>query len=430
MKWIKLNKIEVLSNKIHYIFSVSTNLKRYFSGNNFIIEYPRDISSVPKAVLAVPFVCNVLPVIWLENAELQISELDADFYNSIPEFKKGYINMYPDAEFKGKLIVDNIVECRKLNQNGVGTLFSGGLDATTTFLRHLNEKPDLISIWGSDITFDNIKGWKPVQNAIDEVAVRYDVDHFNIRSSFREFDKEWELEKTYKNELHDGWWHGVKHGIGLLGHAAPIIWIQGIKTLYIASTYSPADGKVTCASDPTIDNYVRFCGCQVMHDGFELGRQGKAKYLVSYHKANPEKNIKLHVCWESKNGGNCCHCEKCYRTMAAIWIEGDDPKEYGFEYSSDVLKNMKKKMMLECNYLPYIKKEWIRIQQEMSKNLNMLKMKPYYDDIKWIKSFKFDEPEKNWVRKWYGFRKAKGIRAKMANFVFYQKLHRLKERVK
>ena len=281
MKWIKLNKIEVLSNKIHYIFSVSTNLKRYFSGNNFIIEYPRDISSVPKAVLAVPFVCNVLPVIWLENAELQISELDADFYNSIPEFKKGYINMYPDAEFKGKLIVDNIVECRKLNQNGVGTLFSGGLDATTTFLRHLNEKPDLISIWGSDITFDNIKGWKPVQNAIDEVAVRYDVDHFNIRSSFREFDKEWELEKTYKNELHDGWWHGVKHGIGLLGHAAPIIWIQGIKTLYIASTYSPADGKVTCASDPTIDNYVRFCGCQVMHDGFELGRQGKAKYLVS-----------------------------------------------------------------------------------------------------------------------------------------------------
>jgi len=271
MKKIELIDIQVSKKNVEYLFECSEELRCFFSGKEFVIEYPEDIETVPDAVLAIPFICNVLPMIWLEDAEMVIPELDEDFYNSIPEFKKGYINMYPDAEFKGKITVGKVVNCRRDNQSGAAAFFSGGLDATTTLLRHLDEKPDLISIWGSDIAYDNAAGWQPIQKAIDETAQEYGVKHINIHSAFRQFDKEGELEKAHREKLHDGWWHGVKHGIGLIGHAAPYAWIHGLKSVYIASSFCAADGKVTCASDPSIDNYVKFCGAKVIHDGFELG---------------------------------------------------------------------------------------------------------------------------------------------------------------
>lgn len=430
MKSIKITNIYKKQNKIEYGFVFSEELCSFFSGNDFIIEYPEDISSVPDAVLAIPFVCNVLPIIWLEDAELILPELDEDFYKSIPEFKKGYINMYPDAEFKGKVTVEQVVNCRKKDQNGTGAFFSGGLDATTTLLRHLDEKPDLISIWGSDIAYDNADGWRPIQNAIDEVASEYQLNHINIHSSFRQFDNEGELEKVYRDKLHDGWWHGVKHGIGLLGHAAPYAWLHSLSTVYIASSNSPTDGKVTCASHPSIDSFVRFCGVEVVHDGFELSRQGKAKYIVSYLVMNPEKKISLHVCWESADGNNCCHCEKCYRTMIAIWAEGGEPENFGLNVTTNILKTLHQKMALEYGYSKVIAIQWNQIKQGMLDNRKWLKDKPYYKNIKWIESFNFDAPEKNWCRKWYHFRQPNGIRGKLAEFPIYQKLHRIKERIK
>ena len=427
---IILQNILVRKNRVEYVYSATEGLQQYFRlDETFAIEYPEDISIVPNAVLAIPFVCNVLPIIWLEDAELILPELDEDFYNSIQEFKKGYINMYPDAEFKGKISVGEIVNCRREKKSGAAEFFSGGLDATTTLLRHLDEKPDLISIWGSDIPYDNEEGWKPIQKAIDEVAAEYQVKHINIHSSFRQFDNERELGKVHTSKLHDGWWHGVKHGIGLLGHSAPYVWLHGLSVVYIASSNCPADGVVTCASNPSIDNFVRFCGAEVVHDGFEMNRPEKAIYVVEYHKALPDKKIALHVCWESTDGNNCCHCEKCYRTMAAIWIGGDDPRNYGMNYPSDVFEAMYKKIALELSYLP-IKRAWLRVQEGMKANHNVLVTAPYYKKIKWIENYNFNEPDNNRCRKWYKFKCARGIRGKLATFKFYQKLHEMKERVK
>ena len=42
--------------------------------------------------------------------------------------------------------------------------------------------------------------------------------------------------------------------------------------------------------------------------------------------------MKLRVCWESAGGSNCCHCEKCLRTILAIYAEGADPRDFGFDY--------------------------------------------------------------------------------------------------
>jgi len=423
---IKLVSIIKKDCSIQYQFETSDKLACYFTDKPFVVEYPESIMSVPDAVLAVTFVCSVLPIVWLTNAELIIPELDMDFYNSIPIFEKGYIDMYPDAEFLGKITVNNIVNCRKEGQKGAVAFFSGGLDATTTLLRHLDEKPDLLSILGSDIGYDNEQGWKPIQNAIDEISKEYNLKHINIRSSFRLFDEEDELDKQFSDKLHDGWWHGVKNGIGLIGHSAPYVWLHSKKVVYIASSYCKADGKVTCASDSTIDNYVKFCGVNVVHDGYELGRQEKARYLVEYRRNNPTKKISMHVCWESVDGHNCCACEKCYRTMMAIWIEGDNPKNYGFEYSPKILKKIYIKMAFDYSYAEQVAKFWERIKEAMIKNHKMLIKKDYYKDIKWIEKYDFFDASNSLVLK----RKIWRLRTKTKNRLMDMYVYRILYEIK
>lgn len=395
MRYIKLDYIKKINDTIIYEFECSEELSRYFSENRFFIQYQENIETVPDGVAAIPFVCNVLPIVWLTDSELIIDELDADFYHSIPEFKKGYVDMFPEASFLGKLNADKTVNCSNKSENkGVGAFFSGGLDAFTTMIRHIDESPTLISIWGADVAVENIEAWGKVDKAISSISKRYSLPRCVIKSSFRQFDNEGLLHTEFYGILKDGWWHGVKHGIGLISHAAPYAWLHKWDRVYIASSNCPSDGKVTCASDPTIDNYVRFCGCEVVHDGFEMSRQEKIKY-VSKIANSTHVYPELRVCWETKEGNNCCNCEKCYRTMMGLWAEGEDPKLYGFKYNEDIFKQIKRFIKIEYEFHITIIKQWKQIQEAVRDNKGLLMNKDYYESIKWILTFDFDHPRKN-----------------------------------
>lgn len=421
---INLIQIEKKDKTVLYHFRADEDLQSFFSDFPFQIEYPDKIETVPDAVLAVPFVCNVLPIIWLEDAVLHLPELDEDFYCSIPEFKKGYIDMFPDADFKGTIHADRIVNCNRSSSGKTAAFFSGGLDATTTLLRHLDERPDLISIWGSDVEYENCDGWMPINKIIEETASEFQVNHITIHSSFRQFDREDVLERKYHQYLHDGWWHDIKHGIALIGHSAPYVWLHRIKTVYIASSNCPEAGKVICASDPSIDNCVRFCGSKVIHDGYEMSRQDKVDYVVAYQRNNPQRKIRLHVCWESKDGNNCCHCEKCYRTITAILIEEGNPKDFGFDTDISILKRIYRKMALEYTYPGNTPIEWQHIKRKMIQKNSSLIDKTYYNDLKWIATFDFFHPEKNRRRRLYNIMHLTGIRKKLSKLVLYQKTKR------
>ena len=244
MEEILLEQIEKQETKLLYVFSVTEGLKQFFPGRPFQIEYPFSLEAVPDAVLAVPFVCAVLPVVWITNAKLRLPELDEAFFNCIPAVKHGYETMYPETEFRGVLEVGRIVPCaRPAKPDCCGMFFSGGADSLDTLYRHLAERPSLLAIWGSDIKYDNAEGWKPLETVIQESAYRYQLSTVFIHSSFREFDSEGQLNYVYANRLKDNWWHGMKHGLALLGHVAPYAYLTGMQTMYIASTNSPVHWK-------------------------------------------------------------------------------------------------------------------------------------------------------------------------------------------
>lgn len=397
-----LEQVRVRNNTVEYQYTVTKELQPFFCQENlFCVSYDLDgqplvIENVPQGVLAIPFVCNVLPIIWLIDAELVVPELDQDFYESIPEFKKGYVDMHRDASFLGKITVQKVTLNRPNQSGRSAAFFSGGVDAWCTLTRHIEEKPDLIAIWGADIAPDNREGWEILHTALAESARKVHLPLITIHSTFRRFLQEGKLETTFFPVLHDGWWHAVQHGIGLIGHAAPCNYLRGVSTQYIAASFSTEDGLVSCASWPTIDNYVKYCGCRTIHDAF-ITRQAKVHQIVQY-KQKEGAEVRLHVCWKTTGGKNCGQCEKCIRTMMALLIEGADPREYGFDALPDFLY-VKRFIREEFPFDAILKPLWKQLQGAMKENGAMLRQKPYYNDIKWIEKFDFDHPERYWKRR-------------------------------
>lgn len=370
-----------------YKYDVSDTIKQYFHhANQFFIEYSQDVSEVPKSIANIPFICNVLPIAWVTNSEIVISELDKDFYDNIEKIKQGYINMYPKLKFSGKLTVKKIVDNSYEPSDKSATFFSGGVDSFSTLISHIDEQPTLITVWGSDVFFDDQVGWNNVNKHALEVGQEFNCKNLFIKSSFRYFLDEGALSNLVYPKANDGWWHGFQHGIGLIGHAAPVAWLNKWKNIYFASTFTENEkGKVTCASDPTIDNNLFIASCQTIHDGYQFTRQDKLKNICDYKKQT-NKNIQLRVCWESKGGGNCCHCEKCYRTIYGLLAEKANPNEFGFEYEENLIDRSKNEIKYKFKLENDKKVMWQDIQRKFNENPSLVKS---IKGIKWIYDWRF-----------------------------------------
>ena len=336
MEKIELININVKKSDAIIHFSVSEGLKKYFRDDELRLRYPVDCDEVPESLMAVPFVANVITIVWVADCELIIPQLDKAFYKCLEKVKSGYEKMFPKLSFKGSIRAKDLVE-NKCATGRCAMFYSGGLDSVDTFVRHVDEKPDLISIWGSDIKYDNMRGWNVAHDIIKHTAEDYQFADFVVRSSFRDQIDTGALNNDYRSLMDDNWWHGLQHSLGLLGHVAPLAYMRGYEKMYIASSFTTETFeriKVKCASNPFTDNEVRFCNCRVVHDGPDCSRMDKTANVVRYCSAH-SVDLPLHVCWESQSGGNCGVCEKCLRTIVMLISQGADPVKYGFSDFKD-----------------------------------------------------------------------------------------------
>lgn len=364
---IVIEEVFINKNRIDYHYTVTGEwLKCFNLDEEFFIEYSIDISTVPVSIAIIPLLANILPMAWVCDAEIVIPVCDKAFYNSIEGFKKGYREMYPITNFAGNLIAAKLEDNHPGKSGGAASFFSGGVDAFDTLVCHADEHPILITLWGADVKFEDLKGWNNVVKHLATTSEEFDVDFVVVKSCFRRYLNEKEMNRRI---VKDNWWHGYQHGIGMICHAAPITYVLKKDTIYFASSYTSADkGKMTCASDPTIDNFVRFGDSHIVHDGYEHTRQIKLDNITQFSK-NRGKQIQLRVCWEAEGGTNCCQCEKCWRTLLGIYAMGEDPKKYGFGYDnfSEVCKLVQKNQYLLKHNRFYFYSE---IQQYLCNNYN------------------------------------------------------------
>lgn len=387
---LQKNRLELTSltvssdNTVDYKFQIKGEWQKYFrTREKFSINYGIDVLDVPEGVLVIPFLATILPIAWLCNAEIVINEVDANFYKCIDKIKDGYKEMYPMLSFNGRitaLAVNSYPQHLTHVENKSALFFSAGADSFDSLLAHKQERPLLITLWGSDISFEDTVGWRRIQQRIEETKKLFGCDSVVVKTNFRKILRYGELNKLVAISG-DNWWHGFQHGIGILCHAAPYAYIYGFKTLYIASSLTEeSKGKVTCASDPSIDEKTSFLNCNVVHDGYKFSRIQKIQHIVDFSR---KTNIflPLHVCWIEAGGENCSSCEKCIRTILEIYACGGDPRKYGF---NPLLVSEKVVLDARSTYA-----NWRYVYPEIFNNIQQRYTKDSIEDwAKWILNIK------------------------------------------
>lgn len=209
--FIKVSKITLESNHLKVDFTVSDNLNHYFKELFFWAEYSKDITNTPESIAVLPFVCNVLPIIWVTDSILIIDEIDEDFYDNLNAIKKGYKEMYPMLDFRGEITIENVIKNSiESHSDNVACLFSGGVDAFATLFDHIDEKPQMITIWGGDVKLTDDEGWKIAENHIQNTAKECHLPNpIIVKSNFVDFINQIECNHLVKCTKYN-YWYGVQ----------------------------------------------------------------------------------------------------------------------------------------------------------------------------------------------------------------------------
>lgn len=387
---IEIKKIRTQNNNTLVCdFEVSKELKKYFKEYEFFAEYNHDISDVPETILSIPLLTNLLPIAWFTGATIYIDSIDKEFYDSLETLKKAFQEVHPKARLGGGLIAKNIVENKKEKQSSSpAVMFSGGLDSVDSFLRHKEDKPYLVTVWGADIYLDMEHGWEITKNSNYEFAKKYGLENIFIKSNFRRFIIDRKLENEFKTI--SSWWGEVQHGLSLIGACAPVSFSLGFDKVYIPASHT-LEFSVPWGSCPKIDNNIKWTGTKAIHDGYECSRQDKIVNLADYIKEN-NSDIQLRVCWDSIRGDNCGKCEKCCRTMTSLIAEGVDPKNHGF---AEIDTNYIKRFF--TNGYWNINGNILFMWQDIQKRLKIIGVKessPHREFFEWILNADFIKLQK------------------------------------
>ena len=325
--YIKIADLQVSTNKLVAKLDFSENISKFFLTDRFVVEYDKNIEDVDESILVIPPISTVIPIAWATGADVYVETLDKSYLDSLNKVEQVFRGWFPQFSFSGKIHVQNLI-ANKFNNEGYALLFSGGVDSLTSYVKHKDQQPTLISIWGADIPTYEYKFWDKVRSRLLNFADEEGVDIQFIKANIQEIPNNSLLTSKYRVE---SWWGSVSHGLILLGLCAPLT-TENIGTIYIAATHT-YDFKKPWGSHPWIDNKVSWADTKIVHDGYELSRQGKLKFL----KNNPRCLSYLRVCWSQHQEYNCGYCEKCLRTIVGLILENVDPKYCNFIIKNNIL---------------------------------------------------------------------------------------------
>lgn len=415
MDGVILKEIQVDKNRVEFNFEAKGKIKEYFTTNILFIDYEQDMSNVPKSILTIPFVASLIPLMWLTDTVMWVEEIDRTFYESVFRIQSAYQRLYYHYPLKGNLVPAKLIENVYIPERKSLLLFSGGIDANTTYIRIKDSNPLLF----------NIQGWYKKRNDndvaadadirdISAFAQRETLDFTFAKSNFAVLINTNVFTKRIQKRLGDSWWHGFQHSMAFISIAIPLAYLFKIENIYIASSV-PMGEYVKCASYITTDSEFKFAavgGC--IHDGSELTRQDKVHVLVNYAN-NTDRAYPIRVC--SFNDHNCCECDKCFRSILGIVAEGGDIKKFGFFVNNSLSEHFGA-IMSERAQTFNIKGEsrlhWPAISKKMKENYDKIEDKEFVD---WFLNYDFEKARKKALINYYFRNFTKIIVRKIKNII-------------
>lgn len=309
---------------IHYNYSASGKAERFLNKKeSFFVRYSVDVSTCPPSLAVIPFVSNFITIAWFGGFDLHVPEVDSTYFESLKCMRAEFQRMYPGHHLSGNLLAEHRTETQWTGNSAV-MLFSGGIDAFATLIRHRHESLQLVTILGADIEISDTEQWDRCLKHIARDPLSGDLPHTKIVSNLRTFYTD-----KVESDLVYGWWGKVHHGLALLGLQAPLTYLFKANRVYIASSYN-VPGRPGWGSTKESDEKLKWGPVSCIHDGYGLSRKAKVEIIVECAQKRG-RPIPLRVCYsEVKRDGNCGKCEKCYRSMMNIILTDADPREYGF----------------------------------------------------------------------------------------------------
>jgi len=339
-EYIKLEKAELVNDKtLLFKLSCSKTIGDCFLSDKMYIQYDRSIRGLDDSVLCIPAVSGLITIAWAHGADLYVEELDKTYLESLRKIQPVMTKLYPDFP-SSKIHARKVVSNRFCNDK-YGLLFSGGLDSITSYIKYRSKKPELIYVWGIDVRSYDTESWKKTLKMLAIFSAREGVRINVIRTNIYEMmDRDFLLRKFGLD-----WWPNVSYGIVLTGLCAPLTCVAGVDSLLFASGATSTIGfRYPSGSYPLIINNLSWGDTQVFLDNRELGRQLKIRYFLKNFTENYFHPF-LKVCNKHEEpASNCGVCEKCYRSIVGLVVEGIDPVKCGFNnVDRETFKKIKKR---------------------------------------------------------------------------------------
>lgn len=388
LKQIKLEQTE-MGTKVLYDYDAPERFLKYVKGDSLYVEFPCDVRSVPQSILAIPFVGVMLTVGMLINVDLYIPELDRSFYTSIEKVQTVFRKMYPRANFQCGVNAECLKDTPQNSPDGAercSLFFTGGVDATSALAELADQAPLLINVWGGDLRLTDDASHKELEDYLNILTSHLRLDYCFVKTNARETFNENALGHLCEGMLghrnNHGWWASIAHILSMSSTIAPLLWLKGIRTHYIGSSYDPST-KTFDSNNTLLIDALCYTSCRFASVDAHINRNEKAAKIIEYRKLT-DAPLQLKVCWNRTAGINCSACEKCYRTILNIIANHDDPNKYGFVVDGNSLARMKQ--FVSSNTVS--KAFWTPIQHKMRKERSMWEK----SEIAWFLDAKLNAP--------------------------------------
>lgn len=375
MEFVTLNNLKINGSTILCKISCPLKFEKYLRNKDALlkVEYPKkyDLISVPKGMLYVAFVGQILPCSMLLGIGIKVECLDESFYNSLPKIKKAYKHLYPWLSTCFDVQAEYLEKCSYETKGRSSLFFTGGLDATSAMVSVIKEKPTLVNIAGGDIVLADTDSHNALESYFTKLTSELGNDFAFIKSNCRFMYNGDLLTKLCDRKLlpffNHGWWAGIAHILSMVTQFAPLAYILKIEKHYIGSSYD-SRGWIHDANNDEMLDAIKFASCTLVPVDSLLGRTEKAAKVIDFSQKN-KVHFELKVCWQRKASQNCGLCEKCYRTILDILANNGNPNDYGFSVNEKTYDSMK--IFLENNYVNH--SFWTDIQNSFKKNDNLWK---------------------------------------------------------
>lgn len=420
---IRVEELKILKTRLLlYRLSYSKEIKKYFLSNHFFVEYDKDVKNICRGILNIPVISNIITLAWAIGADVYVQELDKTYLESLNEIKKVMEKAFPELPFCSNIYVKKIVSNSFYNKK-YALLFSGGIDSTTSYIRHRNKKPDLIMIFGADIPLNYKEYLRKIRNEYNEFATQHNLKINFVKTNMRQFINERLLDKEFGKYMNrSSWWLGIQHGLGLIGICAPIT-VERVRTILMASSYWNTDFfRHPTGSDPHIDNKISWADVGVVHDGYDFSRQEKIEKNLKHYIMTEVHHPTLRVCTNTPecaklNLLNCSRCEKCIRTITGLVLENIDPNKCGFNVNKhffDYVKNF-----FESGRAAYVNADlefWKDLQRHIPAEMYRLNdcERQFFE---WFKDFEISKNLRKRNLKWWLLYALSKLPKKIRNFV-------------